>query len=258
MLHSRSNGQSIIDYIPPDLRRIFYKNPARIHASHNGLDPYGFSTEGLVLYLPLWALQNNVGFKSVDAYKHTITPSGAFWTPEGFSFDGTDDIITIPDHAALQFGTGDFTVIIWMKKVGAAGTERLFNKSAPGVPRWEIVVHNGVGSPIDFVIEDAGNDKADVTGTTATNDGWHMVSMSCDRDSATGFVAYVDDSAEGAAQDPTAVGDLSAAAVDVSIGAYPDLTGDYEGLIGEAWLYKGKAYSAVEIARHFNVTAWRY
>jgi len=253
-----SNGKHIDAFIPYHLRDMFYRHPTRPYAWNNGLDPYGFSTDGLVLYLPLWALKNS-SFQSIDAYKHTCTVTGALWQPDGRLFDGSDDRITVPDHASLQFeANDDFTLIIWIEKTGGANTERLLQKtSGDANPRFVISLQSGVGSPSFYGITDAVPNAVAVSGTTAMNDGPHMLSLSVDRDNASGFVAYVDDATEGAAQDPTGVGDLSNVGVDVTLGEFPNGVGDFTGTIGEAWIYS-RAFVAAEITRHNNITAWRY
>lgn len=109
--------QGIHQYIPPHLRRMFYKNPARVHASHNGLDPYGFSTRGLVLYLPLWALNNGGtnSIQSVDAHRHTYDITGALWQPDGRRLTGGDDFINIDSALTPLASTTKGTWIIWVK-----------------------------------------------------------------------------------------------------------------------------------------------
>lgn len=98
-----NDGRHIDRYIPRDLRGMFYRNPhpENKYRVVDGYDPYGFSTNGLVLYLPLWALKG-ASFKSVDVNKYTCTPSGTtiFWTPTGWSLAGVDEIVTIGNIGA--------------------------------------------------------------------------------------------------------------------------------------------------------------
>lgn len=107
-----ADGQHIDQFIPRDLRGMFYRNPhpENKYRVVDGKDPYGFSTKGLVLYLPLWALKGS-SFKSVDAYKHTCTPSGTtkFWTPTGWDLAGGDEMITIGN-----IGTSIKTLEFWI------------------------------------------------------------------------------------------------------------------------------------------------
>jgi hypothetical protein len=66
----------------------------------------------LVLYLPLYKL-DSASFMSKDVYGHLCTVTGALWRLGGRYFDGTDDYINVPDHDALDFGTGSFSVCAW-------------------------------------------------------------------------------------------------------------------------------------------------
>lgn len=121
------DGQSIDQFIPANLRGMFYKHPMPEYkyAIHDGYAPYGFSTDGLVLYLPLWALGDS-SFKSVDAYKHTATVTTATWQPNGRDFNSaTPDYIEIPATATqLDFTSEDFSFVIriYFSTIGAKQT----------------------------------------------------------------------------------------------------------------------------------------
>ena len=156
MFRTVSNGQSIHQYIPPDLQRMFYKNPSIVHASHNGKDPYGLSAVGLVLHLPLWALQNNVAFKSVDAYRYTCDVSGAFWTPGGHSFDNSDDVINLGSPATLFSADGTLEVMFYLTEALGVSLTGLIENDGAGVTEGEysLRVHNTNG--ITFNIGAAG------------------------------------------------------------------------------------------------------
>ena len=113
-------AQSIRRFVPLHLKRDFYHGVGGHSGTrHNGLDPYGWTTNGLVLYLPLWALKDSA-FKSVDAYKTTATVSGAtcIWLPNGRNFTtATPDYIEILAAAStrLDFTSGDFSLVARVK-----------------------------------------------------------------------------------------------------------------------------------------------
>jgi len=90
--------------------------PEYKYAIHDGYDPYGFSTEGLVLYVPLWALKGSP-FPSIDAYGHICTATGALWRPNSREFDGLDDNITCGTGSDVLSTTGDFTIEIWFRRL---------------------------------------------------------------------------------------------------------------------------------------------
>ncbi len=210
-----------------------------------------------VLYLPLWYPElKGSSFLSKELYLHACTVTGALWRPDGRFFD-KDDHIVVSDHAALQFGTGDFTIIVWIKKTGYVDTERLISKTT-GVafPRWVLSLQRDVGSPSFAGMTDADGTAVNLLGSTATNDGWHMASVSFDRDSVTGAVLMLDTTIEDIG-DPRAVGDISNVGVDVWIGDYPSGMQQYTGSVGEVWAY-GRALSVVEKTHVYNATKWRY
>ena len=143
MFHTRSNGQSIRDYIPLDLKRMFYKNPAAINASHNGLDPYGFSTEGLVLYLPLWAIQNNVAFQSVDAYKSLCANTTSRWTPSGRDFtSATPDYLEVTCPQCC-FTSEDYSIVARVKFDDVSGFREIFIRGLLGTDGYGFVLVSG-------------------------------------------------------------------------------------------------------------------
>ena len=166
------DGRSIEQFIPANLRGMFYKNaiPQYKYAIHNGYDPYGFSTDGLVLYLPLWALKGNT-FKSVDAYRHMATVNGALWRPDGRIFAGGVYIDITPALTNALAATTTGTIGFWVKVPDATpggqmafvafgdtdGNEylRLFieqagkfqcNAAIAGVASWSLETDNAVFS----------------------------------------------------------------------------------------------------------------
>jgi hypothetical protein len=54
---------------------------------------------------------NNIAItRNGNATQGTFTPYGNNWS---VYFNGTSDYLTVPSNAALQFGTGDFTIELW-------------------------------------------------------------------------------------------------------------------------------------------------
>src|SRR3990167_8107213 len=120
-------------------------------------------------------------FLSDDAYGHLCTRTGALWTPQGYSFDGVDDKITIPDHSSLQFGIGNFTISIWAKNTGEQTLERLIQKWTSGSHRIVIAFQNTVNSPPFYAIADGAGNSASLAGTTPTVNLCKMLSLSVDK-----------------------------------------------------------------------------
>ena len=67
----------------------------------------------LVLYLPLDQL-DGASFMSRDKSGHLCTVTGAVWRPQGRSFDGTDDCLTVPNHLAVA-SIFPYSLELWIK-----------------------------------------------------------------------------------------------------------------------------------------------
>ena len=89
-----------------------------------------------VLYLPL-GKRDGASFISDDAYGRLATVTGATWGIQGRTFDGIDDLISIPDHASLDT-TGSFSVGFWFKLDTVAVDQCLLSKE--GGSRQQIQV----------------------------------------------------------------------------------------------------------------------
>lgn len=129
----------------------------------------------LVFWLPLREL-DGASFASKDAYGHAGTVVGAFWTPQGWYFDGVDDKISFGNPTALQItaqialeavvrldALGNYRDIIAKHPLGAAADNAFLLRSADT-------------NLLDFSICD-GVAYDSLTGTTAlvTGKWYHIV-----------------------------------------------------------------------------------
>jgi len=57
------------------------------------------------------------------------------------SFDGSDDYAFVPNHSDLQFGTGDFSISVWIKIDAIGSTQQIFCKRG-GDGNYEIQVNS--------------------------------------------------------------------------------------------------------------------
>ena len=120
--------------------------------SGNGTGTDDIVTEGLALYLPLWHPELTGGtIVSKDPNAHSCTVTGAVWTSQGRSFDGTDDKITIANHPALNI-TGALTLEAWARCTlyTAAGTVfgsilEMVNAATPTDNYDLLLTYNAVG-----------------------------------------------------------------------------------------------------------------
>lgn len=246
-------ANSIIKYVPPHLKSFFRDKNNR----HNGLDPYGWSTEGLVFYLPLWALKNNVAFKSIDAYKHTAAVVGAscLWQPDGRTFDGTDDSVRVPTHAAFNFGTNtDFTLMGW--GYATVGNDNMIFKGDAGSGPTFFTLASGSGGQVRGRLWD-GTTLIALNGTTDARNAWHLYTATFDRDG--NLTVYLDGVSEGTPISIAAVGDLDRVE-DLLISGRLSTgvqTSEWLGTIGEVWIYN-RLLTVEEILHNYKCTVWRY
>ncbi|KKN22970.1 hypothetical protein LCGC14_0909730 [marine sediment metagenome] len=252
-----SDGRSIDRYIPPQLRNTFYKNTNRRYMRNDGLDPYSFSTKGLVLYLPLWALNNGGtnSIQSVDAYKHSCSVTGALWQPDGRLLDKNDDWITVPNHSALP-KAGDLTHLLWYKPTSVFSSYNLLDCSSTNVDGWVLQGQNVDSGNLAYGNYRSGaGDFLDTAGTNGLTAGsWGFIAITYEVSITTGKI-YID----------KVIGDTEVAMTaavtnsrDIRMGASL-VTGaqDSDGILGEYWLYN-RVLSVAEMEHTYNVTAWRY
>ncbi len=259
------DGQSIEQFIPANLRGMFYKNaiPQYKYAIHNGLDPYGFSTEGLALYLPLWALKNNVSIRSVDAYGHDCPVTNALWTPQGRTFAGADNIdITSMLSTVASDTTG--TLMGWfngsdMTPAGSQGLIIFGDADATELVGLLIQVTTG---KLRGWCYDAGVQQWDLT-TDVAPAGNNICFHAALTHNGTAPILYVNGVAVAQTFDDltdktTWLNDLTGVDV-VKIGEADFGVSNLflTGGCNEAWIYE-PALSAGEVLDNYKRTAWRY
>ena len=243
-------------FVPPNLKRDFYHGVGGHKGTrHNGLDPYGFSTDGLVLYLPLWALKGT-SFQSVDAYKHTVTATNTTWQPDGRDFDGAD-YLSVAHHASLIFGTGDFYIWAWIK---TADTAEAYNAIADksdtdtGTGAYKFYI-NKTGGALRLGIDDTYVSPA--TPVDVQDGAWHFVGVDADRSANATF--YVDAAVDGAVDISAEVAFDIDSTTSLTIGRSND-SGSYQyidGLVGECAEGTGLLGTA-GMLDIYNRTRWRY
>ncbi len=110
--------------------------PAFFSAAGGGppTDPH-FASVSLLLHME--GADTSTTFTDNSSIVHTVTPAGnaqlstAVAPPYGASaglFDGTGDYLSVPDHASLDFGTGDFTVEGWFRAASFTGSPFIWHK----------------------------------------------------------------------------------------------------------------------------------
>ncbi len=256
-----SNGKHIDTFIPPHLRDMFYRHPTRPYAWNNGLDPYGFFTDGLAAYLPLWALRNST-FQSVDAYGHICTVTGALWQPNGRLFDHLDDRINIPHNAAFSFDKDDpFTIIATVKLDNDGTNDAIVAKLDLSTSFQGYQLLRDAGNKLEFALvnDNAGGNLISVeTTNTVLKDVWRCVGVTYDgSEAAAGAILYLDGVAETPIVNTDNLSLTSINSVDLKIGERENDDVPFGGTIGEVWIYN-RELPAGEMLRTSKTVMWRY
>ncbi len=161
-------------------------------------------------------------------------------------FDGiSTQYVTVPNNAALNVGTGSFSLVLWWKPMELAGMDFLFDKESGADAGYSLKVHPD--KYIWFVIDD-GSNYAELELQDVLNIGsWHNLVFVCDRLANT-LTAYVN----GVASTPVDISAVTGSLDNTNNvfwagGGSFKLKGDYDSVA----LYK-KALSPAEAAAIHN------
>ncbi len=215
---------------------------------------------GLVSYWNFGAGSGSKAWDQIGVNHGTIT--GATWTQEAngrqtLDFDGNDRIsMGNPGDDSLDMGTDDFSLEIWLKTNYTASTQRFFHKKGATIASagYEAKILTGLGN-MDIVIADGTNSVDFNTSTSVTDNAWHHIVLSVDRDDSSGMKTYVDGEQVGGSRDPTAVDNMNSTR-NLFIGArnYNDFY--FNGSLNEPAIYN-VALSQETILRHYQVGVWK-
>lgn len=263
-----TDGYTLDEYIPLYLRDMFYKSsyPEYIYNTTNGYGPYDFSTKGLVLYAPLWALKDSP-FKSVDAYQHTCTVVGALWRPNGRWFDKIDDVISIPAHSSIDtiFDSGA-TIMVWLNTGSDGEGDAGIVLDKVTIVGWYLQVREQDDSKVKirFVHFFDGNDGHwTTTATEVTVNTWTLVAVTYDNGATTNNpTIYINTTAKTVGDGLTETTTPTGTREDdddhiLRIGNNAATTRTFDGTVGDVWLYD-RVLTAAEISHIYNATSWRY
>ena len=203
----------------------------------------------LVLELPLYKLDGS-SFMSKDAYGHLCQNTGALWTPQGRSFDGTDDNILVANHSSFTFTSQNFTLEIWAK-ITYVADDCLITKGAAFPDGWYFQME--ATRHLKFVIAHGETHEDTISNENVIVDGeWaHLVIV---RNGAA--VSIYKDLIDITATQP-AVSDPTTNTRNLYVMAYDGGSNASAGTIGEARIYN-RALSPAEIMHNFLATKWRF
>lgn len=87
----------------------------------------------MVFYARLWE-KNAPIFISSDVFAQLMSKTGAIWRPNGYYFDGTDDLFNLGNIELFNFGTSDFTIeCIYYRTGGVEGAEPFSKSGGSGI-----------------------------------------------------------------------------------------------------------------------------
>jgi hypothetical protein len=123
----------------------------------------------------------------------------------GIALSGTAQYLTADSATTCDITTGDFSIMIVFKLAATVSAVTLAAKRAGAAgdgQGWEIGLDSD-GYPI-ITLEDADSTSTYTSGTTALDDGKiHTLHFTVDRNSATGYLTYIDGALDGTNGDPS-------------------------------------------------------
>lgn len=193
---------------------------------------------------------DEVGSSNFTINGATLTPADPAWGYEG----GDGDYLNASDSSTLDIGTGDFSIVCYVKPdssqptASAPSTEPQLLNKYDGATGYATAIVASTGRARAFI--KAGGTRVNLDGTTdITDDDWHHIVATFDRDG--NGVLYVDGSAEATSSIAGAAGDVGNA-LDLVFGK--SAGGSYQyfgGVVSFAALFN-VALSSAEVTEMYN------
>jgi uncharacterized repeat protein (TIGR01451 family) len=210
----------------------------------------------MTAWLPGDGNANNLIDSNHGALQNGALASGAGKVSQAFSLNGVDDFVSVANAAALNVGTGNFSMDAWIKTSDNTGIVTIMDKrveSPAGVfTGYHFFISNGLlgvqladGTPTNFIEPGPSN---------VANGSFHHVAVSVTRNSPAGGKLYVDGVVVHTF-DPTArSGNLDNTA-ELRLGGHStDPSLNFTGIIDEFELFK-RALSDTEVADIFGANS---
>jgi hypothetical protein len=168
------------------------------------------------------------------------------------TFDGSTGFITVPNDAALNLGTGNFSISFWLKKEYSGKNETIFRKYLQGGAKGYAFTATG-GGYLSYLFIASGELMSVEIGSVTIGE-WMSVIVTCDRSGY--IIAYVDGVAgspqltsyfSGIDLDNTADATFGCAYIE-TIPLYGDF---FTGSLDDFRVYK-KALSEAEVLAIYN------
>ena len=208
----------------------------------------------LALYLPLYEL-DGASFMSKDAHGHLCTVTGALWRHNGRYFDGTDDFINLGTPSAIKFGTGDFTIELWVDEQRTSGDGTYLSKGYVQFGHnGNYILRSHATLGLQFRVYDGGPPlivDLEWGGYAAIRNAWHHIAIT----RVSGALAmYIDTEIKDTDSYTGNIGDNTH---DAYLGVNAASGEWHQGLEGEVRIYS-RALSPQEIQHNYEATKWRY
>jgi hypothetical protein len=162
------------------------------------------------------------------------------------AFDGTGDYLTVPDNADFEFGSGEFTIEMWIYPTAGSGTNRCFiaksNRNSGG-GQGSYVIQISTANKLQMLFDkDATGDTwdIDVQGTANISlNTWHHIAVVR---SGNVFTAYLNGTSEVTATSSITLVDNAQLLVIGALGYVgPPFVNIYTGYIDDLRITKGVA-----------------
>ncbi len=147
-----------------------------------------------------WRLDETAGSSAADSTAHanhgTLYNNPAHTAGVvggGLTFDGIDDYVEVPSAPALNFGTGDFSISFDVKTATNDLTILLDKRTEQSGPVQGYVVGTATGGGLLLQLGSGGSYSNYVSPFSISDNQWHHVLITVDRDQLDGGRFYVDD-----------------------------------------------------------------
>lgn len=161
------------------------------------------------------------------------------------SFDGVNDYLEIANAPDLNFGTGDFSFVSWIRTTATGTNVVLDKRQETGSLGYHVYLSNGLPG-----IQLGDGRLRSWSGTQRINDGqWHHVAVTVDRDRSDGIRFYVDGRPAGVADPTPGRGSItSTAPLRFALRTLTTFNTPWRGALDEPALFS-RALSAAEVQR---------
>lgn len=202
-----------------------------------------------------WRMESNANDTTSGAHNGTAT-SVTYSTVNGkirvgAGFNGTTSKITVPDATDWTMGSGDFSFVMWIKRVSGISSRQIFmgqSNSAGGQTSISIDWEWNASNNLVAYLCDASACYPATSSGTITDGNWHHIAFT--RIGNTTYL-YIDGSQVGTA-------DVTGKTMNDSgnllgIGILGELTIlPFNGDIDEVGIWKGRGLTSAEITTLFN------